>query len=232
MTTTNELYLPTRLVYEVYDVKQLQAWLQKTSGMAWDPEARRWAWDYDDDARKLKFPAVYDQLPVERQPVVLASCYLVDDHTFHVYTRCGFRTVKFLVFFDQQVSRSVAVGRFMDQYNLITTVRPGAPVPYPEDYFKDETKIEFFDLIALMDQPESPGKKQMLAAYVAAAAQRTLRPLERHRLDGFYHDGPTLMEQMVSYRESLALLQHQSDKPIRPAEVISNLFDSQHNASR
>jgi len=58
----------------------------------------------------MEFPPAYRQGLEERQPVVMASCYLVDDQTFHVYTRCGFRTVKFLVFFDQQVSRSIAVG--------------------------------------------------------------------------------------------------------------------------
>lgn len=224
MTTTSELYLPTRLIYEIFDVKQLRAWLQKTSCMGWDPGKQRWTWEYDGAIRKLEFPPAYDQVPAERQPVVLALCYLVDDQTFHVYTRCGFRTVKFLVFFDQQVSRSIAVGKFMDQYNLITTVNPGASVPYPEDYFKDESKIEFFDLIALMDAPNSPAKNQALAAYATAAAQRTLRPLERHRLDGFYHDGPTLMNQMVHFRETMALHQHRSATPIRPAEVISKLL--------
>ena len=208
MTTTSELYLPTRRVYEVYDVKKLRAWLQKTSFMGWDPVQKRWTWEYDGAVRKLGFPPAYDLVPAERQPVVLASCYLVDDQTFHVYTRCGFRTVKFLVFFDQQVSRSIAVGKFMDQHNLVTTVSPGAPISYPEDCFKDESKIEFFDLIALLDSPNSPAKDQALAAYTAAAAQRTLRPLERHRLDGFYHDGPILMDQMVSFRDSMALLQH------------------------
>jgi len=229
MTTTDELYLPTRLVYEVYDVKQLRAWLQKTSCMAWNPAKRCWTWDYDGAARKMEFPPAYDQVPKKCQPIVLASCYLVDDHTFHVYTRCGFRTVKFLVFFDEQVSRSIAMGKFMDQYNLITSVGPGEPVPFPEDYFKAETKIEFFDLIALMDSPDSPARKQAMAAYLAGAAQRTLRPLERHRLDGFYHDGPALMEQTVRFREVMAGLQHQSDKPIRPMEVISRLLAGQDN---
>jgi len=108
-------------------------------------------------------------------------------------------------------------------------VNPGAAGPFREDFFKDESKIEFFDIIALMDSPNSPAKDQALAAYAAAAAERTLRPLERHRLDGFYHDGPSLMDQMVSFRDSMALLQYQSDKPIRPMEVISKLFDSHGN---
>jgi hypothetical protein len=97
-------------------------------------------------------------------------------------------------------------------------------VPLPEDYFKDESKIEFFDLIGLLDSPNSPAKEQALSDYHTRMAQRTLCPLERHRLDGFYHDGATLMEETVKFREFMALLQSQSDQPIRPMEVISRML--------
>jgi hypothetical protein len=177
----------------------------------------------------MRFPPIYNQGPKKFQPIVLASCYLVDDHTFHVYTRCAFRTIKFLVFFDQQVSRSIALGKFIDQYNLITAAGPDELVSFPEDYFKDETKIEFFDIIGLMDSPDSPAKKQALAAFDAEAAQRTLCPLERHRLDAFYEDGPALMEQRMRFRELLAGLQYKSGKPIRPMEVISRLVRGEGN---
>ncbi|MHB9008261.1 MAG: hypothetical protein ACYDC1_15160 [Limisphaerales bacterium] len=224
MTTTNELFLPTRLIYEVYDAGKLRARLDRLSCMSWDPAKRRWTWDYEGAARKMRFPPAYDQVPEERQPVVLASCYLVNDQTFHVYTRCGFRAVKFLVFFEKEVSRSIAVGKFIDHYNLVTSVNPGAPVPFPEDFFKDESRIEFDDLIGLLDRPESPAKREALLAHEAKQAQLPLRPLERHRLDGFYHDGPALMEQMVLFRNVMAGLQHQSDQPIRPAEVIDRIL--------
>jgi hypothetical protein len=224
MTLTDELYLPTRLVYEVYDAKRLRTWLQKTSCVQWNPLKQGWTWNYDGVARSLGFPPAYAKVPKERQPVVLATGYLVDEHTFHVYTRCGLRTVKFLVFFDKQVSRSIAIGRFIDQYNLITAVRRGAPVPLPEDYFKDESKIEFFDLIGLLDLPNSPAKEQALTDYHARIAQRTLCPLERHRLDGFYHDGATMMESVMQFRELMAVLQSQSDEPIRPMEVMSRML--------
>lgn len=229
MTTTDELYLPTRLVYEVYDVKKLRAWHQKTSCMDWHPIKKGWTWNYIGAARKMGFPPAYDRVPKKYQPIVLASCYLVDDHTFHVYMRSVFRTVKFLVFFDQQVSRSIAMGRFIDQYNLITSLGPDDSIPFPEDYFKDEAKIEFADMITLMDMPDSPVKKQALAACMAGMAQRTLCPLERHRLDGFYHDGPTLMEQTMRFREVLAMLQHRSDKPIRPMEIMTRILSGESN---
>ena len=80
-----------------------------------------------------------------------------------------------------------------------------------------------------MDSPNSLSKKAALAAYFAAAAQRTLRPLERHRLDGFYHDGPALMEQTARFREVLAMLQHRSDKPIRPMEIMTRILSGEKN---
>jgi hypothetical protein len=224
MTLTDELFLPTRLVYEVYDAKRLRAWLRKTSCVQWNPVKQGWTWNYEGAVRSSGFPPAYAKVPKKHQPVILATGYLPDERTFHVYTRCGFRTVKFLAFFDTQVSRSIAMGKFMDQYNLITCLTAGAPVPMPEDYFKDEAKIEFVDLIGLLDSPKSPSNTQALSDYHAKMAQRTLCPLERHRLDGFYHDGSALLEQAVKFRELMAMLQSQSAEPIRPVEVISRIL--------
>ena len=226
MTLTDELYLPTRLVYEIYDVKQLHAWLKKTSCMEWHPVKNGWTWNYTGAAKNLDFPSAYDKIPKERQPVVLATCYLVNDQSFHVYARCGLRAAKFLVFFDKQVSRSIAIGKFIDEYNLITSVGAGASLPMPEDNFKDESKIEFLDFVGLHDSSDTPVKKQALSDLYANMTQATLRPLERHRLDVFYEDGYKHMEQELKFREIMARLQAKSDSPIRPAEVISSILSS------
>lgn len=226
MTLTDELFLPTRLVYEVYDANKLRAWLNETTCVEWHPVKLGWTWNYEGAAVKMDFHVSYGKVPKAQQPVVLATGYLVDEHSFHVYTRCGFRTVKFLEFFDQQVPRTIAIGKYIDQYNLITSVSAGAPVPLPEDYFKDESKLEFFDLIGLLDSPDSLAKEKALSTYQAEAAQRTLRPLERHRLQVFYEDGSKQMEQGVKFREIMAVLQAESSEPIRPMEVISRILSA------
>lgn len=46
MTTTNEIHLPTRLVYEVHDANRLRGWLKKASRMSWDAVKQRRAWHY------------------------------------------------------------------------------------------------------------------------------------------------------------------------------------------
>ena len=228
MTTTGELFLPTRLVYEVYDVKQLRSWLMTSSCMAWDTNAQRWTWNHIGTALKMKFPPSYVKLPAKQKPVVLASCYLVNDQTFHVYTRCGLRAAKFLSFFDRQLPHTIALGKFIDQYNLITDIAPGEPLPVPEDYFKDEDKIEFFDIISLMGSPNSPAKKVTLDAYYASMERRTWRPLERHRLDNFYEDGPKSSEQASKFRELMAHLQYHSDTPIHPMEELTRILAQRH----
>ena len=227
MTVTDEVFLPTRLVYEVYDASRLREWLEMTSCMAWDARQSRWTWNHCDAALKLNFPPAYDTVPEEQRPVVLASCYLVDDQTFHVYARCGLRATKFLSFFDREVPRSIAMGTFIDQYNLITDVAPGERLPVPEDYFKDETRIYFFDLAGLLDSPDSPAKEAALDAYEAAMETRTWRPLVRHRLESFYEDGPEAMEQASVFREYMAGLQYRSDKPICVTEEIQRLLAQQ-----
>jgi hypothetical protein len=69
MTLTNELFLPTRLIYEVFDVKKLRAWIQATSCLTPAAGPECWTWNYEAAAKKLGFPPAYDKVPPERQPV-------------------------------------------------------------------------------------------------------------------------------------------------------------------
>ncbi len=223
MTTTNEVFLPTRLVYEVsYQEKTLREFLEKQSCIGWDPEKHRWTWGYEGAALKLKFSKEYSATPKKYQPIVLASCYLSDPKTFHVYTRCGLRAIKFLSFFDQYVPRSVAKAKFIDQYNFVTVIKPDEPMPIPEDYFKDDANIEFFDIAGLLDNQKKPNKKAALAA-IFAGFKRTLAQLERHRLDAFYEDGVTPLELSMQLRETMAMAQYKSGKPLRPFDFIRSI---------
>lgn len=224
-TNTSEPYLPTRLVYTVFKPVELRQWFKNHASMAWDPRLKRWTWNLDRHSRKLKFPDAYEEVLRRDGGLVLASCYLRDDHLLHVYTRCGLRAARFLSFFDKEVPRTTAIGEFVDEYNLISTVRTTAEIRTPEEYFRDESKIEFFDIITLLDEAKTPSQKvAVIARLQARMTTGTLIPLERHRLEMFYQDGPESFESAVRLRELLAMAQHQSDKPIRPSEVIQSLL--------
>lgn len=227
-TTTGEIYLPTRLVYAVDEPEALRNALDRHKSFSWDPTLKRWTWNYDRLARKLGFPPEYDEAMRRQGGLVLASCFLLGK-TLHVYTRCGLRAAKFLAFFDKQVNRSVAMGQFVDEYNLITVGRDLASIPTPEDIFRDESRIEFFDIATLMDEAKTPEQKQALAAMLHGRTEsETLVPLERHRLELFYADGPTAFELAMRHRDTMAMLQHKSNKPIRPFEVIRRMLEKPH----
>jgi hypothetical protein len=216
MTTTNELFLPSRIIYRVIDRARVLAIFRGLRCMVLEPSGR-WTWNYEFEAKKMDFPPEYDQVPREHQPLVLASCYWVAPDGLHVYVRSTLRLRKFLEFFDQ-VPRSCAQGEFFDEYTLLSTRVSGASVPTPEDLFRDDNKIAVGDFEGQVSGPT-------LAAELRRTAEKTLEPLERHRLTAFYEDGPEHMLHAMELREILAMEQYRSAEPIRPLDVLRRVLE-------
>ena len=61
-----------------------------------------------------------------------------------------------------------------------------------------------------------------------AISERRLEPLERHRLTAFYEDGEKHMKGAMQMREIMAIAQYFSDTPIKPYQVMRELFQSAH----
>jgi len=218
MTTTNELFLPARIIYRVADRARVLTTFRGLRCMTLEPSGR-WTWNYEYEAKEMGFPPAYEEVPPERQPVVLAACYWVGSDGLHVYVRSTLRLRNFLVFFDRQVPRCCAQGEYVDEYNLLTVHNPSLPLPKPEDFFRDESKLVFSDLESLLSD------SSRAADLVRSAAERTLEPLERHRLTAFYEDGPEHMVHSMRLREILAMAQYRSAEPIRPLEVLQRALE-------
>ena len=223
-TSTDELFLPSRIVYHVWDEKELVTRLRQLRCMAFDRPGRRWTWNFEHEAKAMGFPAIYESGPAARQGVVLASGYLVDASTFHVYVRCVERLVKFLVFFDRAVPRSCAKAEFLDEFNLVTTVGPGEAIPAPEDFFRNEREFEFLDIETEVRDRRARGEDA--AAWMQALTRRPLQARERHRMDLFYEDGLTSFQSNMQFRAMLAMKQHLEGRSIRPYDVIRELMES------
>src|SRR4051794_1342498 len=110
MTLANEVFLPSRIIYRVLERKKVLAKLGDLRCMTFEPFKGRWTWNYEFEAKQLGFPADYEAIPVERQPIVLASCYWIEPDRLHVYVRSTVRLCKFLLFFDKHVPRTWAKG--------------------------------------------------------------------------------------------------------------------------
>jgi hypothetical protein len=130
------------------------------------------------------------------------------------------RVSKALVFFDRHIPRACAGAEYIDEYNLLTAHEPERPVPEPEDFFRDQSRTCFHDIESIADDPAR------LAAEVSAIPKRTLEPLERHRLTAFYEDGEEHIKGAMQMREIMAMAQYFSDTPIKPYQVIRELFQN------
>jgi hypothetical protein len=85
---------------------------------------------------------------------------------------------------------------------------------------KDESRICFNDIEPIADD------SARLAAELSAIPERTLEPLERHRLTAFYEDGEEHMKGAMRMRELMATPQYFSDTPIKPYQLIRELLQS------
>jgi hypothetical protein len=224
MTTTGELFLPARVIYRVRNRAHLLERFRRLPDMQWDPGRGRWTWNYGPQARRLGFPAAYEMLPPEQQPLVLASCYLTAAHTLQVYVRCASRLIKLLVFFDQEIPRRCARAQFLDQYNAVTITGPGGVSPAPEDFFRNEAEIEFPDLESRLTNLQTEAQKQELLAWMSEQARRPMPLRARHRLEVFYEEGAQAMEQRQQLRQYLVWRQYKEGKPICPRDVIQELM--------
>jgi hypothetical protein len=224
MTTTGELFLPTRIIYQILDEEQVRRRFHGLRCLNPEPLKGRWTWIYEHEAKSLAFSPAYEAIPPERQPVVLATCYVLTPEILHVYVRSTERLIKALSFFDTQFPRTCLKAEFMDEYNLLTSVSLDGPrlIPTPEDFFKDESRIQYRD----PEQFSQGGDALAAAGLLLTEMQREMAPLERHRLDAYYEDGPEYLVDALKLRELLAMKQHESGKAVRPYQVIEEIMRS------
>ncbi len=221
-TLTDELFLPSRLVYRVSNRPLLERKLAALASFEWEPFKNRWGWLYEHEAKGLGWPAAYERVPAERQPILLAACHLIGQDRLEVYLRSCERVVKFLQFFERHIPRACAMGEFIDGWNRVSVALAGEPLATPEEFFRDESRIEFVDFATLQDSGQLEGEAGL--ALLREQSQRFQPELERHRLEMFYADGPAEFAKVLRFRETLALLQHQRGGPVRPYDVIQEFL--------
>ena len=137
-TITNELFLPTRMVYEVYDARRLNSWLVNTSCMAWDERLERWVWLHCDAALDLDFAQIR-QSAEEKPPCGIGHLLSGRRPDLPRLHPCGLRAAKFLTFFDRAVLRTVAMAS-SSIINLVTIWNRARCLPF-EDYFRTRTRF-------------------------------------------------------------------------------------------
>jgi hypothetical protein len=120
MTMTGEIFQPVRLYYHVPDVERLRRKFAKLACMQFEHTNSRWTWLFDHEAKSLKFKNSYSSIPKERRPIILGAFYISQVYNeIHLDVGSIERAIQAILFFDKQVGRAIAEGRYVAIYNKL-----------------------------------------------------------------------------------------------------------------
>jgi hypothetical protein len=104
-TITGEHFQPVRLHYRVLNRTGLLRAFEKLRCVDYDPTRTRWVWLYAHEAKRLRFPRSYAQLPKELHPIVIGAFFLRSKETLLLDLRSCERALLAIPFFDTHLPR-------------------------------------------------------------------------------------------------------------------------------
>src|SRR5437763_8838113 len=105
---TGELFQPVRLHYQVLDQACLKRALDNLRCLEHDTPRKRRVWLYDHEARSLRFPKSFSEIPESLRPIVIGSFYQRQEAQLILDLRSCERAVAAIPFFDKYLPRKVA----------------------------------------------------------------------------------------------------------------------------
>ena len=106
MTSTQELFIPTRLYYKLHNIKALIKALRRLKCVLFHEEdANHFIISYYKEAKKINLGVSYQQVPKELYPVTLADGYIRDSE-LHIDTKSLARAVELIDFLAKSINPS------------------------------------------------------------------------------------------------------------------------------
>jgi len=209
MTLTGEIFHPARIHYHVFDKNKLLRIFGKLNCMAFDPSNNRWVWLYESEAKKLKFSTPYSSIPKAQRPIVLGSCYLRTAGEALIDLRSFERVVKAILFFDNNIPRTVAKATAITIVNKCFEFSTKVQLNFDE--FFESNQVVSKNPEAVLDRLE--GMKAItnlrdrltkVMTMIESEAKTALPEIERLPVN-YYEDGISSLETALRVRDIIAL---------------------------
>lgn len=209
MTTTDEIFQPIRLYYQLHNIKSLIKIFNELSCMYPDADNKRWVWFYKDEAHTLKFKKSYSSIPEEYQPLVLGSFYSKNNSEMYLDVASIERAVAALKFFSNYLNKKIAVPMYFAIYNKLLSA-------------KEHPGTNFDVLFADVNTEEILTKQRLkIAAIMSALEFNYFENLEKHEFDLVealpinIEDGIKLFEASLFVRQNAAIRKWEENQRIR-----------------
>lgn len=144
-TLTGEAQQPVRIYYQVFNQKTVIGAFKKLQCVYFECQLNRWRWNYEHEAKKIRFEVSYNQLPKEHRPLVIGD-FLFRGEQMLLDVRSFERAIKAIEFFDKRINRRAAqvtkiriVNRLFDGNNQANQER--LQPPYDRFFDRDDVAI-------------------------------------------------------------------------------------------
>jgi hypothetical protein len=234
-TLTGEAQQPVRIYYQVFNQKTVIGAFQKLKCVYFESQLNRWRWEYEHEAKKLRFEISYNQLSKEHRPIVIGD-FLFRDNEMLLDVRSFERAVKAIEFFDKRINRRAAkVTKIRIVNRLFDGNDPSNKelLQPPYDYFFDRDDIEIPDpnkTDKLMDEISSQHSdlEGRLAALQACWSEKAKQPLpEIEEIPLYiYEEGLGRLKAALTFRNIEALQHWQGNKNANQFDLMESVIDS------
>ena len=203
VTTTKEPFQPVRLYYRIPSRAAVLAKLRGLECTVEDPVERCWQWLYHGETKSLRFAtAGYDDVPKERQPIILGSIRFPKSGGMTLQTNSIERAVQAAKFFAPRLGPRVVATRCR-VVNRCFAADEGAPDELMKNLDRSVTVIDPRDAEAEIEE-DFKGIHSMADAE-RAAAKRTEKNLKEGKDVPLVEDFPLAPEEETPDFQHLAM---------------------------
>lgn len=234
-TLTGEAQQPVRIYYQVFNQKTVIGAFKKLQCVYFESQLNRWRWNYEHEAKKLRFEVSYNQLPKEHRPVVIGD-FLFRGEQMLLDVRSFERAIKAIEFFDKRINRRAAqvtkiriVNRLFDGNNQANQER----LQPPFDHFFDRDDVAIPDpdeaekvMNEIASQHlEVKDRLAALSAYWEQKAKQTLPEMEEIPVY-IYEEGIGRLQAALTLRNIEALQHWQGHHDVNQFDLIQSVMQS------
>lgn len=219
-TYTGDPFQLARIHYEVHDRAEVKKVFLKLRCMEYDPGQKRWVWLFQAEAKKLKLPKKYSEIPKEKRPIVLGSFFSLTEESMYMNTNSFERVTKAIVFFDQYLGRSIARAREIEILNKLFP--PFGQPPKHADFFdnQDVHKHSPEDLLSKIK-----GNRRSIFKIIKEAVMKPLPEIERIPIH-FYEDGIDPLETILKMNTTITHQHWLGNKNYSAFDFVRDMISS------
>jgi hypothetical protein len=107
-TMTGEIIQPVRIYYKIKDKSAVKRVFSKLKCVDFDANNDRFVWQYEKEAKKLKFDKPYADIPAAYHPLVIGAFFTSETDEMYLETRSFERALAAIPFFDKYLKNYMA----------------------------------------------------------------------------------------------------------------------------